>query len=245
MRSLRFVQLTATVLGAVLLVPAARASDSVLPAGTLLPVTLNHGLNAQKLHAGQAIELRLTQSIPGTKVHRGSKVIGTVVRVQTSPRGAGSLVLRFDAVESHGRKIAIRTDLRALASPLEVEEAQIPEEMSTRGLSPETWDTEQIGGDQVYRGGGPVMEDGHKVGEPGAYGALNMPQAAAGMQCRGAMKGSHPQAMGLFSADACGVYGYPYLVIQEAGRRSGEIVLASKRGKLSLRGGSALLLRVN
>ena len=240
----------AALLGALLLGPAASASQTelpagrLLPAGTLLPVTLNRGLSARKLRAGQIIPMRLMQSVPGTRIHRGAKVLATVVRVGTLPGGEAQLTLRFDSIESHGQKIPIRANLRALASPLEVEEAKIPEEMSSRGLTPETWDTQQIGGDQVYRGGGPVTEDGHKVGKPGAYGAVDMPQAAAGMKCRGTLGPSHPQAMWLFSADACGVYGYPHVVIRQAGRSSGTVVLASTRGKLNLGGGSALLLRV-
>jgi hypothetical protein len=213
--------------------------------GTLLPVTLYHGLNAKKLHPGQSVRLRLMQSIPGTKIHRGSQVLGTVVRISSMSNGQARLFLRFDAVESHGQKIPIHANLRALASPLAVQEAQIPEEMSSRGMSPANWDTQQIGGDQVYRGGGPVTENGHKVGKPGAYGAVDTPQAALGMKCRGAVDPGHSQAMWLFSADACGVYGYPHLVIQHAGRNGEPIVLASQHGKLNLGGGSALLLRVD
>lgn len=245
MQTHRLVQVAAVLLGALLLVPVADAAPAALPAGTLLPVTLYHGLNAKKLHPGQTIRLQLMQSIPGTSVHRGSKVLGTVVRVGTLPNGASSLVLRFEAIESHGQRIPIRANLRALASPLDVEEAQIPEEMSSRGMSPANWDTQQIGGDQVYRGGGPVTENGHKVGKPEAYGAVDTPQSARGMRCRGAMDSSHPQAMWLFSANACGVYGYPHLVIQSAGRSNGTVVLASQHGKLNVGGGSALLLRVD
>ena len=249
MQTHRLVQVAAVLLGAALLNPAVGEASSTppgaLPASTLLPVTLYHGLNAKKLHPGQSVRLRLMQSIPGTSIHRGSKVLGTVVRVSTLPNGAATLVLRFGTIESHGQKIPIHANLRALASPLDVEEAQIPEEMSSRGMTPANWDTQQIGGDQVYRGGGPVTENGHKVGKLEAYGAVDMPQPALGMKCRGAVDKNHPQALWLFSADACGVYGYPHLVIQHYGRNNGRIVLASERGKLNVGGGSAMLLRVD
>ena len=236
----------AAFLGAALLFPTPSAAQSALPVGTLLPVSLDHGLNAEKLHSGQTIHARIMQSIPGTDVHRGAQVVGRVVRVSTQPNGPATLELRFDAVESHHRRIPVRTDLRAVASPLEVEFAQIPEEMSSRGLTPETWDTQQIGGDQVYRGGGPVAEYNKPVGKPVAYGVEATPHPQAGTPCRGEISGNtRPQALWLFSANACGVYGFPNLRIEHAGRtHGGAIVLTGQTGKLNLGGGSALLLRV-
>lgn len=237
---------TAALLGAALLFPAPSKAQSALPAGTLIPVTLGHGLNAQKLHSGQTVRARIMQSIPGTHVHRGATVVGHIVRVSTRPHEPAMLELRFDAIESHHQRIPVRTNLRALASPLDVEFAQVPEEMSSRGMTPETWDTQQIGGDQVYRGGGPVAEYNKPVGTPVAYGVLATPHTQPGAPCRGEVaNNSHPQALWLFSANACGVYGLPNLRIVHAGRNNGgAIVLAAGHGKLNLRGGSALLLRV-
>jgi hypothetical protein len=236
----------APVLGAALLFPTVGAAQTTLPAGTFLPVSLDHGLNAKKLHSGQMIHARVMQSIPGTQVHRGAQVIGRVVRVQTQSRGPATLELRFESVESHHRRIPVHTDLRAIASPLEVELAQIPEEMSSRGLTPETWDTQQIGGDQVYRGGGPVAESNKPVGKPVAYGVEVTPRSSPGTPCRAEIgDNTHPQALWLFSANACGVYGFPNLHIEHAGRANGgAIVLTARSGKLNLGGGSALLLRV-
>jgi hypothetical protein len=236
----------AALLGAALLFPAAIAAQDMLPAGTLLPVRLNHGLKAQKLHSGQTVRARIMQSIPGTHLHRGATIVGTVLRVSTQPGGPATLELRFDTIESHHHRIPVHTDLRAVASPLDVEFAQVPEEMSSRGLTPETWDTQQIGGDQVYRGGGPVAEDNGPVGTPAAYGVLATPRVKPGAPCRGETDdNTRPQALWLFSANACGVYGFPNLRIEHAGRSNGgSIVLRAGDGKLNLGGGSALLLRV-
>ncbi len=236
-----------SMLAATLLWPALAMAQSALPAGTLLAVSLDHGLNINKLHPDQEIRARIEQSIPGTPVHRGSQVLGKILAVHPAANGQARLELCFDAVETHGRRIPIRTNLRAVASMLEVEEAQIPEEMSSRGLNPQTWTTQQIGGDQVYRGGGPVTEAMTDVGTPAPYGVLVAPQVRTGQPCRAVVNDNHhPQALWLFSADACGVYGMYNVRIEHAGRTSptGTIVLASKNGKLNLRGGSALLLRV-
>lgn len=241
-----FLPTLAALAGAALLFPAARAAQHPLPAGTLLPATLDHGLNAQKVHSGQIVRARIMQSVPGTGIHRGATLLGRVVRVSSPAKGATTLELRFDAIQDHHRRIAVRTDLRALASPLEVEYAQIPEEMSSRGLNPENWDTQQIGGDQVYRGGGPVAEGNKAVGKPVAYGVLVSPRVKSGSPCRGETNGNPgPQALWLFSADACGLYGFPHVRIEHAGRSNdGSIVLTAEHGKLNLRGGSGLLLRV-
>lgn len=224
---------------------SASAAGSALPEGTLLPVSVDHGLNVKKLHAGQTVRLRLMQSVPQTHVHRGAKVVGHVVSV-SAPGAPAQLAIRFDAVESHGQSIPIRTDLRAIASPLEVRQAQIPEEMSARGMTPENSTTQQIGGDQVYRGGGPVAQGETVVGEPVAYGVVAHPLPDLGKPCRGAVAdNSRPQALWLFSVNACGVYGFPKLIVEHAGRGNGTIMLASNSSKLTLGGGTALLLRVD
>lgn len=224
----------------------AQTQPQALPAGTLLPVSLNHGLNARKLHAGQSIRAQLMQSVPETQIHRGAQVLGSVVEVRTAPGAPAQLNIRFDAVESHGQRIPIQTDLRAIASPLEVRQAQDPEEMASRGLTPENSTTQQIGGDQVYRGGGPVAQGVTEVGKPVAYGVEGQPRIELGKPCRGLVAGNtRPQALWLFSVNACGVYGFPNLTVEHAGRSTGTIELASTNGQLHLGGGTALLLRVN
>ncbi len=234
-------------LAANLILPAAATAQSALPPGTILPISLGWGLNANRVHPGQQIRAELMQEIPGTPIRRGAKVLGHVVEVHSSGSGPATLEFSFDSVVMHGQTIPIKANLRALASRLEVEQAQVPEDMSSRGLNEETWTTEQIGGDQVYRGGGPVAVGLTTVGEPAPYGILAVPLVQPGNRCRGVVAGaSRPQALWLFSADACGLYGYPNLRIKHAGRTdpSGMIVLSAAKGKLVLYGGSGLLLRV-
>ena len=234
----------AWVLAGILTWPALVAAQEPLPPGTLLPVSLSHGLNAQKLHPGQTFHARLMQSVPGTQVHRGAKVVGRVVAVNAA-KNAPSLEIRFEAVESHGQRIPIRAGLRAVASPLAVTNAQMPEDMSSRGLTPETWTTQQIGGDQVYRGGGPVAQGNEVVGKPVAYGVVGHPQSELGEPCRAEVAdNSRPQALWLFSVNACGVYGFPNLTMEHGGRSSGTIVLTSSESNLKLGGGTGMLLRV-
>lgn len=232
---------------AALCVPLTAAGQAALPPGTILPVSLDRSLNAAKARAGQTFQATVMQTIPGTSVHRGAKVMGRVVESATDIGGGSRLTLRFDTIRSHGQTIDVRASLRALASFVEVEAAQVPEEMGIRGTTPETATTQQIGGEQVYRGGGPVTDGLTVVGQPVPYGVLAMPRAQRGLPCRAEVAGNRqPQAFWLFSSNACGVYGYPRLRIEQASRSNeqGKIVLVQERGRLELRSGTGLLLRV-
>jgi hypothetical protein len=87
------------------------------------------------------------------------------------------------------------------------------------------------------------------VGEPVFGGVLVTLRPAEGKPCRGAIDDTNrPQALWLFSSDACGVYGYAQVEVAHAGRTKpvGQIVLSSTDGRdLIVRAGSGMLLRVN
>ena len=226
---------------------AAATPEVPLSAGAILPVSLDHGLDTKKVHAGQAIRGEIMQDIPGSHVRRRAHIVGQVVSVTASGIGPAELALRFDAIEQHGRRIPLGpTSLRALASFFVVEEAKMPEATMDRGTTPETATTEQIGGEQVYRGGGPVASGLETVGVPGPWGAIARPRPNRQLGCRGEVGGNQPQALWLFSTDACGLYGFPGLRIAHAGRDDpvGTIVLRSDSGRINLPSGTGILLRV-
>jgi len=111
--------------------------------------------------------------------------------------------------------------------------------------------TVQVGGDVVYGEGGPVStgEDANQiVGKAVNGGVLVKVRAKKGTECRGAIDGNDsPQALWVFSSDACGTYGLEHISIVHAGRTdpTGVIVLASDSGGLKLPSGAGMLLRVN
>ncbi len=227
------------------------AANSV-PAGTILPVSLNRTISSAKCHTGQLVTARVMQDVPladGSTIHAGAKVIGHIVDLTpASNRSATTtLTLEFDALKSRLGKILMRTNLRAVASFVAVNEAQVPLQGADRGTPETAWVTEQIGGDTVYRGGGPVEGvKGGKVGVPVAGGVLSRMTANPDGGCRAEVDAnSAPQALWVFSSDACGVYGMPNLQIRQAGRSNGEIVLGSATRKLVLPAGTGMLLRVN
>jgi hypothetical protein len=226
-------------------------SQNTIPAGTILPVALNSSLNSRKIKSGQVITARVMQDVPlpGSTIHAGTKVIGSVIDVKPANGGSGAQIsFRFDTLLVSKRRIPITTNLRAAASMMAVEAAQLPESGPDRGTSQNAWTTDQIGGEVVYRGGGPVADGLRPVGEPTYGGVLVHVSAKPGTPCRGEIEGNDRlQALWVFSSDACGVYDFADLKIVHAGRSNpvGEITLASDKGDMNVRAGGGMLLRVN
>jgi len=233
---------------------ATMTAQTKIPVGTVIPVELESVMNAGKVHPGQAITAKVAQDVPldnAMKIKAGSRVMGEVVEA-TPANGAPTIAFRFDKIEMNGQTIPVRTDLRAIASRLEVETAQTDVTGDDRGSDPPWAQTvNQIGGnDTVYREEGTIDEGDHVVGKAvyaGNWGALAPVASTPDGPCRGAVAGNNsPQALWVFSHDACGVYGYTAKIVH-AGRNDpqGRIELASTGGALKLHPGSALLLRVN
>jgi hypothetical protein len=248
---LRLAILTLSGVALLTLSSAAFAQISV-PPGTVIPVALHGSLSTTKSKPGQVVKARIMQDIPlgeGSKIRAGSYVEGKVISVTPASNGnPARITFEFDRLMTSKGATPITTSLRALASTLEVNSAQIPQ-YDDRGSSSYVNTTWQIGGETVYRGGGHVMDGKRIVGEPvNDEGVLGRVRANPDGNCRGAIDGNNQlQALWLFSSDACGVYGYRQMKIEHAGRTSpmGEITLSSERGEINIRGGSGMLLRVN
>jgi hypothetical protein len=226
-------------------------SDDGIPAGTILPVLLP-SISSKSAKAGDKIKGKLTQDVrlgDGSTIRGGSTVRGEIVAVSNASAGRGAmLTIKFNALVRHGTSTIIRTHLRALASTMEVEEAQTPT-MGPGESDVYDWlTTRQVGGDSVYGKQGPVVGKSETVGESTYQGVFVWLLASADGSCRGSVAGNdRPQAVWVFSADACGLYGFGDLEIRHSGRTEplGEIVLVSKRGPVKIRGGSAALLRID
>jgi hypothetical protein len=226
------------------------AQDKI-PVGTILPVQLNSSLRSNKARAGEQISARVMQDVllpAGRKIHSGAKVIGHVVSARPPDDGTGGEIsLRFDTVEIGKHHIVTTTNLRALATMMDVSEAQIPETGPDRGTSENTWTTDQIGGEVVYRGG--VVAQGSDIVGKSVLGSGVLVHVAAkpGLKCRDEVDGNDQlQALWVFSSDACGLYDLPDLTLVHAGRTHpvGQITLRSNKGNVRIRGGSGMLLRI-
>jgi hypothetical protein len=227
-------------------------AQDAIPAGTVLPVRLESSLS-KKSAAGRLIKAIIMQDVPlanGSKLPAGSTVLGEVVNVASNSSNPGTqITLKFDRVVSSNRTTPLTTDLRALASISEVDDAQVPDMGPDRGTPPSAYTTVQVGGDEVvYRGGGHVMDASEVVGEPVPDGVVGRVRPNTLRGCRGEIDKQEPaqQALWVFASDACGVYGYANLKIVNSGRDNplGAIIIAAERGDLKIAGGSGMLLRV-
>ncbi len=229
-------------------------SNFTIPPGTILPVRLNQTISSAKCKPSQVITGRIMQDVPlspGVRIRAGSEVIGHVVDVTAATTKAKARIsLQFDKLVFSHQTIPITTNLRAIAGFMRVIEAETPpigagESEVFRWLT-----TVQVGGDVIYGAGGPVTsgDAGQTVGKAVNGGVLSQVRAKEGTKCRGAIDGNdNPQALWVFSSDACGAYGLEHVDIAHAGRTdpTGVIVLTSDSGDLKIRAGAGMLLRVN
>jgi hypothetical protein len=193
------------------------------------------------------------QDVPiqnGFWIHSGTRVMGHVLSVAAAANGGNPQIsFQFDSIQRGHSAIPVTTNLRALASPSEIDDAQLPLYGGDRGTPSTAYTTVQIGGDDVvYRGGGPVARGDSVVGKPVYGGVLVTVSSAPDAPCRGPIEeNNQPQALWLFSSDACGVFGYAGVSISHAGRTNprGQIILSTTNRLLNVRAGSGMLLRVN
>ncbi len=221
-------------------------------AGTVLPVQLNSTLRSDKAKAGDKVTGRIMQDVPlpgGEKIRSGAKMLGHIVSAKAAGSGReAEISVRFDTLVSGKRRVAMITNLRALATMMDVSEAPVPESGPDRGTSEILWTTDQIGGEVVYRGAG-VTHGSIIVGKSVLdSGVLVQVRSNPKKKCRGAVAGNYEmQALWVFSSDACGLYDLPNLRLAHAGRSdpAGEIQLLSEKGEVKVRAGSGMLLRVD
>jgi hypothetical protein len=229
------------------------ANQSSIPPGTILPVILRTTIAPKKMKEGETIRGEIAQDVPlpgSAKIRKGSKVEGRVVEVVAAGNGTAKISIRFDKVYSHGQAIPVKTNLRALAGFMDVQDAGLPRQAPGEGDVHNWWTTTQVGGESVYGASGPVMsaEDASKVvGKSVNDGVLVQVRAKEGTKCRGAIDGNDdPQALWVFSSDACGIYGISNVKIAHAGRTEpvGTIVLEMQGRNTKIRSAAGMLLRV-
>jgi hypothetical protein len=197
----------------------------------------------------------IMQNVPlpnGAKIPKGSKVEGHIVEVAPGNGALGPRVsVQFDQLRLSDRVIPIVVNLRAVAGFMEVDAAQTPAVSPGFGDVFRWMTTTQIGGDVVYGDGGPVTsaENAEDVlGKSVDGGVLVHVRANESLGCRSEFdENDSPQALWVFSSDACGTYGLAHVQVPHAGRTDpiGVIIFASDKGNLKIQSGAGMLLRVH
>jgi hypothetical protein len=223
-------------------------SAQPIPAGTILPVSLNSALRSDKSGSGTTIVATVMQDVPlgaAEMLRKGSTLTGHVVEAISPGKGSDESKMSFqlDQVRLGNLTVPITTTLRALASRSEVS-AATPELTSSENAD----NTIEIGGDQIsYGEGEPVIAGSQVVGTYTNQGVLTNVDPDSGAPSGGTIDGNaRPQAFWLFSVNAHGVYGFDDLKILRSGSAEplGQVTLTSNRKALNLAKGSAMLLQV-
>ena len=242
-RSLSFLAL----LGSVAMVPASRAVT--LPAQTAIPVIFTHTENAAKAKVGDVVTARTMQVVflpNGDQLPKGSMIIGHIVEARPfkfddtpyAVQQASYLAIKIDqAVDKSGPSTVV-VSVRAMADHNAVEEALVPQ-----GI-----DEADSLGTMVLVGGAHYSPiDKHVTDGPDDdIVAYNKKQGVfahllpAGADCPGTQT---EQSVGVFSPDACGLYGFGSTHLSED-TASGTFRLASTHHTVVLYAGSAALLQV-
>lgn len=224
------------------------AAQEALPADTTVPVMLTSSLNSDA-HADQRVSARVMQAVavrPNLVIPAGARVIGRVLERRPGTSQGSQISLRFDRIIAKKREFVASLSLRAIASHMEVEDAQIPKSGPDEATSSYSWTTVQIGGEVRYGTGWPVMAGEAEVGKGVPDGVLARLSAVPGSECAEGSHNANQQSLWVFSSGACGVYGFADVQIQHSGRTAplGEIVLSSSKKLLKLPSGTGLLLQV-
>jgi len=129
-------------------------SAEPIPAGTILPVSLNSALRSDKGGSGATIIATVMQDVPmgrGETLRKGSKVTGHVVEAITPGNGSdeSKISFQFDQVRFGNQTLQITATLRAIASRTAVLAAT-----PTKPSIDDTDEQVEIGGDQISYGEG-------------------------------------------------------------------------------------------
>lgn len=226
---------------------AASPKDASLLPGTTIPMILTKGLDAGKVHAGDVVNGKTTQAITlasGQRLPKGTPMRGRVV--EASPfqfdsthyavQRNATLSIRFDSLVIGGEEVPLHVTVRAMAAPTTVAEAHMPRASDMDPLGTTT----QVGGDLVTPSQEEILSaQGDIVGyrHGGGNYAHLIASRREGVSCDAS---STEQAMDVFSASACGLYGFPQASI--TANANNTITLVSSHYTPRLYADTAILL---
>jgi hypothetical protein len=185
--------------------------------------------------------------LDGSQLPKGTLVTGHIVEARAfkyddtdyAVQQPSYLTIKMDTVGSAAPVVA---SVRALASAFSAQDAEAPQR---------TDDTDTLGTVVLVGGAHYSPIDKHVLAgqdddvvaynrRQGVYAHLMTAEYPGGLHCAGTQT---EQAVGVFSPDACGLYGFPGTSLSE-NAADGTFRLSSTRRTVVLRSGSAALLQV-
>jgi hypothetical protein len=186
-----------------------------LAAHATLPITFTKNVSAADAKPGDPVEARTIQSIhlaDGREVPAGARVSGHVLAVKVfkydntpyAKQSAGTLDIQIDSLDVQGEKLPLHVSLRAMADPTTSWGSREPASSDNDPLATTT----QVGGDLLVPSQKEIRDrNGDVVGynKRGGQFAHLIANSRGPLNCDG---GDTEQPVSLFSASACGLYGF-------------------------------------
>jgi len=192
-----------------------------LPAQTTLPIVFTKTISAEHSKIGDLVTARTNQSVllvNGVSIPSGAKVIGHVIEVASfaydktpyAHQKQSVLSIRFDSLQLEETPLPLNVTVRAMADPITSWSASVP---NVNGMDTSLHTVTQIGGDQLTRSQTEVV---NMQGDVVAYNRHGGVYAHL-ISNRGCDANSFEVSLGIYSASACGLYGFTNMIAQEAG----------------------------
>ncbi|WP_263357283.1 hypothetical protein [Acidicapsa ligni] len=212
------------------------AVDSHLNSPTTFPIVFTRTISASTAHAGDPVSAKTSQNVHlanGNVIPSGTVIEGHVLQTTAfsfdktpyAKQKESTLSIHFDSMRLNGAVVPLSVSVRAMADPVTTWGAR---ETNTNESDP-FGDVTQIGGDQlnlhqtaVTNGDGDVVAYNKR---DGVYAHL-----IANGRCDGS---SVEVSVGIYSASACGLYGYVGVSAQELGSETNPSTLTLTSTRLS------------
>jgi hypothetical protein len=192
-----------------------------LPAQTTLPIVFTKTISAEHSKIGDLVTARTNQSVllvNGVWIPSGTKVIGHVIAVAPfvydktpyAHQKQSMLSIRFDSLQIGEIPQPLNVTVRAMADPITSWGASMP---NVNGMDTSLHTVTQIGGDQLIPSQTEVV---NMQGDVVAYNRHGGVYAHL-ISNRDCDASSFEASLGIYSASACGLYGFTNITAQEAG----------------------------
>ena len=196
------------------------ASARSLDAPSTLPIVFTKTISANNAHVGDAVTAKTSQVVHlsnGAVIPVGAKVSGHVIatgsfvydKTPYAHQKPSSLSVQFDTVQVGESTLPLHVTIRAMADPITSGEARTP--LST-DVDPQGTVT-QIGGDRLTPSQAEVVSSDGDIVAYNKRGGVY-----AHLIANGSCDGSDVEvSVGLYSASACGLYGFTQVSATERG----------------------------
>jgi hypothetical protein len=236
--------------------PSVNCAQS-FPASTAIPVRFVHTIRSDRAQVDEVVLARTIQTVQlpdGQSIPKGSILQGHIVNARPfafdpkpyAIQQPSHLSVHFDRIVLRNTTLPVHVFVRALVDNLDADKASSPiyldetDSVGTRQL---------VGQDQFSPLEKEVLDsEGNVVGynrKDGVHAHLIANRYIVLHELHDCPGTSTEQAVGIFSADACGAYGFVDVVLANNGsENNGTFKLESHHHSVTLQAGSAALLQV-